>query len=174
MKSVSGDLICLANEGYFNVIIHGCNCFNEMGKGIACQIKDNYPEAYEADCKTICGDKNKLGTYSVATTPGCLTNPATTPGCLTNPATTPGCLTIINAYTQYKYKGRNNIDYDAVRTVFRKIAEDFPDSRIGIPKIGAGMAGGKWSLLQDIIMKETDHLDITLVKFKKPRQPCKK
>lgn len=152
MKSVYGELISLANEGYFNVIVHGCNCFNQMGKGIACQIKDNYPEAYEADCKTLCGDKNKLGTYSVATI---------------------GDLTVINAYTQYKYKGRNNIDYGAVRDVFHKIAEDFSNSRIGIPKIGAGMAGGTWSLLQDIIMEETDQLDITLVKFRKPHKKYK-
>lgn len=164
MKSVNGDLISLANMGYFNVIVHGCNCFNEMGKGIACQIKDNYPEAYEADCKTKCGDKSKLGTYSVAIISD-----------LNDQESTPLCdLTVINAYTQYKYKGRNNIDYNAVRDVFHKIAEDFPNSRIGIPKIGAGMAGGKWSLLQDIIMDETINLDITLVKFRKPRRSRKK
>ena len=35
MNIVKGDLIKSAKEGQFDVIIHGCNCFNTMGAGIA-------------------------------------------------------------------------------------------------------------------------------------------
>ena len=35
MKTITGDLIKLAQDGVFDVIIHGCNCQNTMGAGIA-------------------------------------------------------------------------------------------------------------------------------------------
>lgn len=51
MKTVHGNLIKMALEGKFDVIIHGCNCFNTFGAGIALQIKRIFPDAYEADLK---------------------------------------------------------------------------------------------------------------------------
>jgi len=48
---MEGDLLELAAEGEFDVIVHVCNCQCQMGKGIALTIKNNYPEAYAADCK---------------------------------------------------------------------------------------------------------------------------
>ena len=38
MKEVAGDLIQLAYDGKFDVIVHGCNCECMMGGGIAKQI----------------------------------------------------------------------------------------------------------------------------------------
>lgn len=38
MKVITGNLIKLAINGDFDVIIHGCNCFCKMGAGIAKQI----------------------------------------------------------------------------------------------------------------------------------------
>jgi hypothetical protein len=67
MKKVRGDLIDLALKGDFDVIVHGCNCLNAMGAGVALTIKKVFPEAYAADCKTPRGDKHKLGTISSAT-----------------------------------------------------------------------------------------------------------
>ena len=70
MKILKGDLITYALGGRFNCIVHGCNCFNKFGKGIALSIRKIFPEAYVADLKTIEGDKNKLGTISYATVKG--------------------------------------------------------------------------------------------------------
>ena len=39
MKIIKGDLIKLALQGEFDVIVHGCNCFCTMGAGIAKSIK---------------------------------------------------------------------------------------------------------------------------------------
>ena len=39
MKIISGNLITLALEGHFDVIVHGCNCFGVMGAGIAAQMQ---------------------------------------------------------------------------------------------------------------------------------------
>ncbi len=52
MKVIQGDLIKLAQDKEFDVIIHGCNCQCEMSAGIARAIRNTFPEAYEADLKT--------------------------------------------------------------------------------------------------------------------------
>ena len=52
MKVVYGDLIDMALEGHFDVIVHGCNCFCAMGAGIAKQIKETFRSAYNEDLKT--------------------------------------------------------------------------------------------------------------------------
>ncbi len=145
MKTIKGDLITLALDGKFDVIVHGCNCLCTMGAGIAKQIKSIFPEAYEADCKTKKGDKDKLGAYSYAIAEN---------------------VTIINAYTQYDYKGPwINVDYDAIRSVFRKLKSDYSGKRIGYPKIGAGLAGGDWEIISKIIDVELTNEDHTLVEF---------
>ena len=61
MRIVKGDIIGLAKNGIFNVIIHGANCQNTMGSGVAKQIKEHFPGAYDADLRTTKGDREKLG-----------------------------------------------------------------------------------------------------------------
>lgn len=59
LKRVEGDLVKMANMGKFDLILHGCNCRNTMGSGIAKQIKDKFPDAYEADTKMFAQHKNR-------------------------------------------------------------------------------------------------------------------
>lgn len=148
MNVIKGDLIELAKEGKFDGIVHGCNCFNNMGSGIAKQIKDNFPDAWQVDQDTEPGAKTKLGDFSVVLVPP--------------------SLTIINAYTQYRYgRGKKHADYDAIRKVFKSINYYYPDWHIGIPKIGAGLAGGDWDIISKIIDEETPDVEITLVEYDK-------
>ena len=144
MNIVKGDLIKSAKEGQFDVIIHGCNCFNTMGAGIAKLIKQNFYEAYLSDKATKRGDKSKLGAYSCALI---------------------GNVTIINAYTQYYYGNYNkvNLDYDALRDVFKKIKKNFTGKKIAFPKIGAGLGGGDWYRISNIIESELHGENMTLV-----------
>lgn len=133
MKYKFGNLITMGLNGEFDVIVHGCNIFNTMGAGIAAEIRTKIPSAYATDCLTKKGDRNKLGTYT---------------------STQVGDLTVVNAYTQATYWDPNDaINYPAVEAVMKKIANDFPNKRIGMPLIGAGLAGGKWSKLLPIIEK---------------------
>lgn len=125
MFLMQGDLVTLAKNGEFDVIVHGANCFCTMGAGIARQIRDQFPEAYAADCATVKGDRTKLGTYS---------------------AVKIGELTVVNAYTQYYY-GRRGVssdlfEYAAFECVLGLLANDFPNVRYGFPLIGTGLAGG--------------------------------
>jgi O-acetyl-ADP-ribose deacetylase (regulator of RNase III) len=55
-------------------------------------------------------------------------------------------LAIVNAYTQFHYRGKKPlVDYDALASAFRMIADDFDGKRIGYPKIGTGLAGGLYA-----------------------------
>ena len=99
MNRIEGDLLKLAGQGHFDVIIHGCNCFCTMGAGIAKAIRDQFPAAYEADLATEKGSREKLGSYSSAEV-----------------AIDDHLLTVVNAYTQFNYRGAGvKADYDAIR-----------------------------------------------------------
>ena len=154
LPTIKGDLLRLACDGHFDVIVHGCNCFHTMGAGIAKQIAALCPKAYEADLRTPYGDWTKLGTYSMAKIYGG-----------SGSARVAGVLYVVNAYTQFNYSGGGrNTDYQAVREVFRKIARDFSGMRVGIPKIGAGLGGGDWRAIEKVIAGETlGKLAVTVV-----------
>lgn len=133
LKTIRGNLITLAKQGQFDAIAHGCNCFNNMGAGIAKSIKQEFPEAYEVDYNTVKGDKRKLGGYTEVFIPEY-------------------DLIVFNLYTQYHYgMGKANIDYRALAQCMEKLSIDYPNLIIGMPKIGAGLAGGDWSKIEPII-----------------------
>ncbi len=149
MLCIKGDLIALAREGQFDVIVHGCNCFGAMGAGIAKQIRDTFPLAYAADLKTTSGDKSKLGSYSSALI-----------------QSRDHQLIVINGYTQYQYEGIGILaDYGAIETLFKQIRKNFPNKRIGYPKIGAGLAGGDWEKISQIIDRSLTGEIHTLVEY---------
>lgn len=146
MTAIEGDLIKLGKEGLFDVIVHGCNCFCTMGAGIAKGIKTEFPGAFDADLKTKSGDRSKLGTISHAKI---------------------GNLEVVNAYTQYHWRGSGKkADYEAIRLAFRLIKKQFSGSKIGYPAIGAGLAGGDWTVISTIIDEELQGEDHTFVIFK--------
>jgi len=162
MNIVKGDLIEMAKNGEFDVITHGCNCFNTMGGGIARTIKSEFPEAYQVDCQTKKGDYRKLGTISLVS------------GLQSLQGTSGYKLTVVNSYTQFKYwKDKNDdpmeplVDYDAVRKCFKAIKKEFggQNLKFGIPKIGAGLALGDWSIIAKIVDEEMEGENVTLVLF---------
>jgi len=150
MRSIQGDLIKLALNRKFDVIIHGCNCQCEMGAGIAKAIKKKFPQAYEADCKTQKGDRSKLGRISTATV-----------DCEGHE------LTIVNAYTQFHWRGKGvKADYQAIENCMKEIKKQYSGKRIGYPLIGAGSAGGDWSIISEIIDRMLIGENHVLVVFK--------
>jgi len=160
-RIVRGDLLKLALNGEFDVIVHGCNCGNTMGAGIALAIKREFPEAYRADCNTTEWDRSKMGTISQATV-----------------RRNGHDITVVNGYTQYHWrvaKGNTNInsnsnsnilvDYDAVRSVMKLVKIRFRGQRIGYPLIGAGLAKGDWKVIEQIIDEELKGEDHKLVQY---------
>lgn len=142
-KEVYGDIRRCYKD--YDVIIHGCNCQNTFGTGIADIVGKISPLAVKADKQTKKGDAKKLGTYSTAVE---------------------GSVRIINAYTQV-YWGRDDdvlyCDYDAIRKVLRQISKDYPNSRILMPKIGCGLANGCWITVSSIIEAELGNCDVTII-----------
>lgn len=164
MKTIKGNLIKLAGaydplmgDNHFNIIVHGCNCFNTMGSGIAPQIANAFPEAWVADQMTQHGLKMKLGNVSV--------------GYHLRDEFHPSTLIVVNGYTQYSiasFPGDIVVDYDAVRRVFKtvaNIASTVHRHSIGYPMIGAGLAGGDWSIISTIIDEELAGFNHTLVEY---------
>lgn len=141
IEYIKGDLV----KSDCDVIIHGCNCFCNMGAGIAKQIRETYPEAYETDKLTISGDKNKLGNISYTKT--------------VNKYFSDKLIYVVNAYTQYTYgrkAGEVYADYKAINEAMIRIYGLFSDThdiqfKIGMPKIGAGLARGNWDTISEII-----------------------
>lgn len=149
MKEITGDLLALALQGQFDVIVHGCNCFCTMGAGIAKSVKKQFPEAYAADQETQPADEAKLGSYSQASIVRGDTR-----------------FVIVNAYTQYDWRGYGvKADYAAIRTVFASLRQEFSGLRIAYPLIGAGLARGDWDQIAAIIEEELAGMDHTLVRF---------
>jgi O-acetyl-ADP-ribose deacetylase (regulator of RNase III) len=132
MKTIKGDLLALAEQGEFDLVLHGCNCYNIMGGGIAAQIAQRWPDARLADDETVKGDPGKLGSYTLALH---------------------GDLKILNCYTQYSISrdGQDVFEYAAFERVLSKIALRWGCARIGLPLIGMGLAGGDAGRIMPLI-----------------------
>lgn len=177
-QEIEGDLITLAQEGKFDVIAHGCNCMSNMGAGIAPQMAKAFNcDKFHLEHPSYRGDINKLGCIDFIKV---ITKFSLTSSSLIPNTTHSGIsgkiesqVVVINAYTQYKY-GRNHsdgdkkpIDYEALILCMRKINHIFEGKHIGLPKIGAGLAGGDWVKIKKIIQSELVDMKVTIVNYKK-------
>lgn len=169
-EEVDGDLIKLAKEGMFDVIAHGCNCHSTMGAGIAPQMAkafgcDRFKMELWGSTVSKLGNIDYqhfvLGENAIWSTEDGKNN-------LNEKE-----LTVVNAYTQYNY-GRNHADgdakplsYEALTLCMKKMNVLFSGKHIGLPKIGAGLAGGDWDKIKSIIQKELVDCKVTVINYKK-------
>ena len=136
-----GNLIDMAEQGQFNIIVHGCNCQNTMGSGIAKELRARYPGVYEADTlagKTWQTPVAKLGNFSTYAALGKLGNP----------------FIVINAYTQLHYlpRGVDHFEYESFYVILRKLEHIVNENvSIGFPYIGMGLAGGNSAVILDML-----------------------
>ncbi|TXG83885.1 MAG: phosphatase [Spirochaetes bacterium] len=146
-REIEGDLINKAKNGEFDLITHGCNCMKTFGAGIALTIKKKFPLAYMADLQST----SRLGEISICDD-------------------YKECI-IVNSYTQIHPgsnshgKDSDNNRYLAIESCMRKINEQFKGQHIGLPLIGCGLAGLKWSKVKKIIKKELIDMEVTVVKY---------
>lgn len=150
LKHAKGNLLDLAEAGNFDVIVHGANCFNTMGGGIAREIKERYPMCAEIDRLTKRGEYMKLGNWTEFDS---------------------GKFTIINAYTQYGMsQGTDVFEYTAFELILQKLSYQYGTKRIGLPYIGMGLAGGDAEIILDMIEEFAYNVSgaggtVTLVEF---------
>jgi O-acetyl-ADP-ribose deacetylase (regulator of RNase III) len=176
MRNIYGDLIELAKQGHFDVVTHGCNCFCTMGAGIAPQMARAFGcDRFPMEDPKYRGDINKLGTIdyqSQLITP--VMKPLKILGVeVESPDFGGHPIIVVNSYTQYRY-GANHadgdkrpVDYDAITMCMRKINHLFKGKTIGLPKIGAGLAGGDWEVIKGIILRELKDMEVIIVNYKK-------
>ena len=136
-----GDL--LKAEG---ILAHGVNCVGGFGSGVAGQIATQFPEAKKLYLYKHCMEGWKLGDIQIAYVSS--------------------TKIIVNAATQNKYFPRDvvNADYPAIRTVLEKLyaLSSTLNLPVHIPKIGCGLAGGDWHIVEDIINDVFKDKEITV------------
>ena len=167
IKTIKGNLLdfpayCETDSDNYigiNVIAHSCNCQNVMGAGIAKQIKDRYPQAFEADHERWSNEYNEggnwscqIGGYSKAEIKTKFSN--LTHGRL-------GHVTIYNLYTQSGYSTKSRqVNYEYFWKALKAMQEDLlfiqheTGNRqvLGLPYgISCGLAGGNWKIIKAMI-----------------------
>jgi len=165
LKHTKGNLIDMAEQGLFDVIVHGCNCQNTMGSGIAKEIRERIPAAHVADREydRYMTDEHtryqKLGTYTSAVAS-------------TNGRKDIHPFVVVNAYTQDHYIPRDvdHFEYTSFAMILQKLLHAYGTLRLGFPYIGMGLAGGDKdriiALLEDFAEKvSAQGGTVTLVEF---------
>lgn len=127
-----------------NIIAHGVNCEGGFGSGIAKQIAQRYPvvrEQYVA--------KHNAGGWTLGEIQKVY---------YSEPPMRAVTRIVVNCATQQRY-GKTDlgpyVSYPAIRTVFKNLMLEFPHDIVSVPKIGAGLAGGNWDIIEKIINEES-------------------
>ena len=131
-----GNLLKNVHTGH---IVSGCNAQGIMGAGFALAIKNKYPGAYQMYRSEYLSNGLDLGNVY--------------------PWSETSELVIWNAITQEGFgAGKRQCSYDAIETCFKQINQDifgrlYPrvPEEIHIPLLGAGLGGGNWEIIREII-----------------------
>jgi O-acetyl-ADP-ribose deacetylase (regulator of RNase III) len=144
IKYVKGDLLSVTK----GVIVHGVNCQGVMGSGVALAIKNAHHKAYLdylSFVQMYGPGRELLGMVQyVQVAIG---------------------LVVANAFTQNSYcrEAKRYVSYEAIDTVFADLAE-FCDlnTPISMPKIGAGLGGGDWGIIETRLELRLNNHDVTI------------
>lgn len=135
------------------IIVHGCNAQGVMGSGIALQVKNRWPKCYEI-YRDFCNGENDKSNLLGSVVPYAVPDKE---------------LVIINAITQLNFgkDGKKYVSYEAILVAFKMVAESAKFSQLPVhyPLIGAGLGGGDWSIISEIIdfaFKDCSNVDRTL------------
>ena len=144
----SGDIFSI--DGVVNYA-HGCNCAGAMGKGIAVQFRERFPEMYN-QYKLLC----KNGSFL--------------PGDVYDYNYGNGH--IYNLGTQLTWRTKAKIEY--IRQSVSKMCElAIKDNvfKIAMPTIGAGLGGLNWETVKneiDLISQDYPSIDLYIVEHYTP------
>ncbi len=142
IEYIQGDLLTFPNG--ISVIAHSANCRNTFGSGLAKQIREEFPAAYEADTefheKARGLPDHMLGMYSRAEVAG--------------------KRYVCNLYSQASFgRDRRYVDYEALYLALYRLREDLETAHtagrpwiLGLPhNISCGTAGGSWTVVNAMI-----------------------
>lgn len=130
--------IILAPEPF---LVHGCNAKGVMGSGVAKAIKEAFPKAYEDYRDAYISGDMKLGMVIPSEWHG---------------------KAVFNCITQERYgrDGNQYVDYQAIDKCFRTVNKLVRLNKklekvVAMPLIGAGLGGGDWDRIAEIIEKRS-------------------
>lgn len=139
IEVIEGNLVDAALEGKVHVMFHCCNSLNTFGSGIALEIRERIPKAYEVDTECFNGAKEQgisnFGGFSF----------------------TRSMPYVFNLYGQYGYGGERAVNYGAFSASLNDALEFLSNSGqndlvLGFPyKIASDRAGGDWDIIREII-----------------------
>jgi O-acetyl-ADP-ribose deacetylase (regulator of RNase III) len=125
-------------------IAHGCNCRGGFGSGFAKSVATQYPQVKQGYLHRHNTRGWKLGEVQ-----------------LINVGDGSGRI-LANCATQDRY-GRPDqgpyVSYPAIREVVRELVKSFPQG-FAMVKIGAGLAGGNWDIIEQIIEEESGSVEV--------------
>lgn len=127
----SGDIFTSEAEALVNTV----NCVGVMGRGVALQFKNHYPENFKVYQQACENKQVKTGQMFVFET-----------GSLMSPKW------IINFPTKRHWRGKSHIeDIDAGLTDLVKVIREKRIQSIAIPPLGAGLGGLDWLRVRQLI-----------------------
>ncbi|WP_168898328.1 macro domain-containing protein [Bacillus sp. ISTL8] len=155
IKVVEGDILQASED----IIGHQVNCRGVMGSGLAKQIRNKYPEAYDdyiLFCKTV-PSSELLGCHQFVFVPDCDTR---------------RFKIVANLFGQFNYgrqKGVLYTDYKALETCLSELKEYAKEDELSVAlpyKLGCGLANGDWdNVVYPMIERIFTDYDVTLYKF---------
>ncbi len=140
IRIVEGDVLTTSDP----VVVHCCNTRNTMNSGVARALRQRFPEIYLVDSNLFEANPDGLLGH-------CELVPITTDLDKT------AIKYIANLYGQknYGYEGARYLDYEAFYTslhTLRMKMESLKLKRVSMPyKIGCGLAGGHWPVVEAMI-----------------------
>ncbi|MCY9308781.1 SLOG family protein [Bacillus inaquosorum] len=137
---MTGDLL----KSNCDVIMHQANCQSTMGSGIAKQIRNTFPKAYEVDRQSSLSPLQKLGGYTFAEVQNGTKQ-----------------VEVVNLYGQLNYGSdfKQYTDYEALKNAIcsylknrKDRKDDLQTIKIGVPKyMGCVRAGGDWNVVKALL-----------------------
>lgn len=122
------------------IIVHGANAQGVMGSGAAKAIREKYPDCYNTYRNEYEKTGLVLGDVVWWASDDCSALRDT--------------LFIANGITQQLYgTDKRHVNYVAVADVFKQVIRQAKATNLEVnfPKIGAGLGGGRWEIIEEII-----------------------
>lgn len=130
-------------EAEAEALVNTVNCVGVMGKGIALQFKQAYPENYKEYEKACKDEKIKPGTMFIYSTGELFSSKY-----------------IINFPTKRHWKGKSKIEDIKIGLIdFVKQIKDLNIKSVAVPPLGCGNGGLDWQVVKSLIEKAVTNLD---------------
>lgn len=131
IQYVNGNLLQANVEALINTV----NCVGIMGKGIALQFKQAFPENFDAYAKACQQQQVQVSSMFVFNT-----------GAMLNPRF------IINFPTKKHWRGKSELIFIEQGLIdLKKVIQDYQIKSIAIPPLGCGNGGLDWEIVKSLI-----------------------